>query len=232
MGGQDRQADEDAAARERMVREQISARGVRDAMTLAAMRLVPREEFVPPAMRSAALADGALPIGRGQTISQPYMVARMTELLDLERWRREHPGRPLAALDVGTGSGYQAAILAQMGATVTSIERDADLAAEAGERLKRLGYAVEVIVGDGSQGHLPGAPYAAIVVGAAAPEVPRPLMDQLADGGALVVPVGSRDLQHLVVVRRRGDRFDRSETDPCVFVPLVGRFGHRAQRWG
>jgi protein-L-isoaspartate(D-aspartate) O-methyltransferase len=222
----DHEADAEALAR--MVRDQIASRGVRDALTLAAMRLVPRARFVPPQLRSSAYADGALSIGHGQTISQPYIVARMTELLDLGRWSAEHPDRPLLVLDVGTGSGYQAAVLAQLGASVVSIERDERLAAEARERLASLGYRVEVIVGDGSEGYRERAPYAGIVVGAAAPGIPEPLVEQLDDGARLVIPVGPRDTQRLTVVERTSTGVRTSHADACVFVPLVGAHGHRA----
>lgn len=214
-----------ASQRDRMVREQLRARGIRDEAVLAAMAQVPRERFLPPAMRALAYADGAQSIGRGQTISQPFMVARMTEALHLDTWAAAHPGEPLHVLDVGTGSGYQAAVLAAMGARVTTIERDEELAARAAATLFTLGVAVHAVVGDGSAGHPEDAPYAAIVVAAAAPEVPGPLVDQLAPGGRLVLPVGPRDRQELTVVFRDGDRLIRRELEPCVFVPLLGRFG-------
>ena len=209
-----------------MVREQLTARGIRDPATLATMALVPREAFVTASQRSAAYDDRALGIGRGQTISQPYMVARMTEALGFADlgwpWLGERP----RFLDVGTGSGYQAAVLAQTGARVLSIERDADLAKEAGERLHRLGYDVDVRVGDGSVGLAEEAPFAGIIVGAGAPTVPKPLVEHLADGARLVVPVGPRASQRLTVVRRRGAGTDSSTLDACVFVPLVGDHGH------
>lgn len=208
-----------------MVRDQLAARGVTDRAVLAAMALVPREEFVPLDQRDRAYDDGALSIGRGQTISQPYMVARMTEGLGLTGdwpWSGSRP----RILDVGTGSGYQAAVLAQMGAEVVSIERDAWLADAARQRLSSLGYAVQVLVGDGSLGHTPGAPYAGIVVAAAAPAVPEALVEQLAEGACLVVPVGSRASQRLTIVRRAGEGTQQSVGEACVFVPLVGSQGH------
>jgi protein-L-isoaspartate(D-aspartate) O-methyltransferase len=218
--------DPAASERERMVRDQLAARGIRDSATLAAMGLVPRERFVPQSLRDRAYRDGALSIGHGQTISQPYIVARMTEALHLADLGWPWTGPAPSVLDVGTGSGYQAAILAQIGARVTSIERDPELAAAARDRLGRLGYQVHVVIGDGSAGYPPGAPYAGIVVGAAAPSIPRPLADQLADGGRLVVPVGSRSLQHLTLVRRKGRELLEEVMDACVFVPLVGRYAH------
>jgi protein-L-isoaspartate(D-aspartate) O-methyltransferase len=209
-----------------MVNEQLVARGVRQPEVLAAMGLVPREAFVPAPLVERAYDDGALGIGGGQTISQPYIVARMSEALDLPGWSRANPVEVPTVLDVGTGSGYQAAILLAMGARVVGIERDQELAAEARERLADLDLGeVEIHVGDGSMGWPERAPYAGIIVGAAAPEPPEPLIAQLADGARLVVPVGSRGHQELVVVRRRGDRLDEQVLEPCVFVPLVGRFG-------
>ena len=210
-----------------MVRNQLEARGIHDPATLAAMRLVPREVFVPENRVSDAYADGALSIGRGQTISQPYIVARMTALLDLEAmgWPWRADARP-SFLDVGTGSGYQAAVLAQCGARVTSVERDPDLAGEARDRLRDLGYDVDVVVGDGSAGYRDRAPYFGIVVAAAAPDVPAPLVEHLADGARLVVPVGSRSSQRLTVVQRAGASTRTRTADACVFVPLLGRYGH------
>ena len=209
-----------------MVRDQLEARGIRERATLSAMALVPREAFVPDEYRGDAYADGAMSIGHGQTISQPYIVGRMTALLDLpaQGWPWSSSRPPF--LDVGTGSGYQAAVLAQCGARVISIERDPALAAAARARLASLGYEVDVFDGDGSVGYPPGAPYAGIVVAAASPQVPQPLVEQLADGACLVVPVGSRQSQRLHVVCRRGQRTETSTADDCVFVPLVGVYGH------
>jgi protein-L-isoaspartate(D-aspartate) O-methyltransferase len=215
------------AARERMVREQLVARGISDGATLAAMGLVPREAFVPVDEREHAYDDGALSIGRGQTISQPYMVARMTESLALAEHGWPRTGKGLTLLDVGTGSGYQAAVLAQLGARVISIERDPELASEAQRRLAGLGYPVEVVGGDGSLGFEAGAPYAGIIVAAAAPDIPPALVGQLADGARLVIPVGPRASQRLtIVVRLAGGRTETSIAEACVFVPLVGRQGH------
>jgi protein-L-isoaspartate(D-aspartate) O-methyltransferase len=209
-----------------MVRDQLEARGIHDRPTLAAMSLVPREAFVREDRTIDAYADSPLSIGHGQTISQPYMVARMTAALDLRSLGWPWEGARPSVLDVGTGSGYQAAVLAQCGARVTSIERDEQLATWARENLRRLGYEVEVLVGDGSAGYPANAPYAAIVVGAGAPHVPTPLKEQLAEGGRLAIPIGDRRRQRLTIVERRGRAFDERVADPCVFVPLVGRHGH------
>jgi protein-L-isoaspartate(D-aspartate) O-methyltransferase len=210
--------DDSAGVRASMVAEQLARRGIRDARVLAAMRRVPREEFVPPESRALAYADRALPIGDGQTISQPYIVASMTEALQLEPADR--------VLEVGTGSGYQAAILGELASHVVTVERRADLAERARVKLASLGYAnVAVVVGDGTLGWAENAPYDAILVAAGSPGVPASLTAQLADGGRLVVPVGPRDHQVLTVIRRVGDRFERSEMDGCVFVPLIGAEG-------
>ncbi len=201
-----------------MVSDQLERRGIRDPRVLRCMASVPRELFVPGAA-AFAYDDRALPIEAGQTISQPYIVARMTELLALDRGAR--------VLEIGTGSGYQAAILACMGATVVSIERHAELAARARERLGQLGVSgVEVRVGDGSRGDVVGAPWDGIIVTAAAPSLPEALREQLAVGGRLVVPVGPRAQQDLVVVERRGeDEWTERSDGPVVFVPLVGEGG-------
>jgi protein-L-isoaspartate(D-aspartate) O-methyltransferase len=220
------QPDRFAAARAAMVRDQLRARGIHDRPTIAAMSIVPREAFVPESRMADAYVDGPLSIGHGQTISQPYMVARMTAALQLEDLGWPWVGAPPSVLDVGTGSGYQAAVLAQCGARVTSVERDAELADRARRTLYRLGYEVHVLVGDGSKGYAADAPYAAIVVGAGAPKVPEPLREQLADSGRLAIPVGNRRSQRLTIVQRRGRHYDERTADPCVFVPLIGAHGH------
>jgi protein-L-isoaspartate(D-aspartate) O-methyltransferase len=209
-----------------MVAQQIEARGIRDPATLAAMGRVPREAFVPENLRHRAYEDGALSIGHGQTISQPFIVARMTEALDLSGWRDRHPGESPTVLDIGTGSGYQAAVLAEMGAQVTTIEFNPGLSLAAGERLAALGYRVHTAVGDGGLGYPPNAPYAGILLAAAAPRVPLPLWEQLTEDGSLVAPIGRREHQQLTVDRRRGVRFEEVELEPCVFVPLLGRYGY------
>lgn len=210
--------DEYTLARKRMVREQIEGRGIHTPRLLAAFEAVPRHLFVPPEELAWAYADGPLPIGEGQTISQPYIVALMTDLLDLQPTDR--------VLEVGTGSGYQAAILSQLAAEVHTVEILPALAQRAAERLARLGYSnVHVHVGDGSLGWPEAAPYDAILVAAAGPEVPPPLLEQLAEGGRLVAPVGGRYTQVLEIVERRGNEFARRQDIPVAFVPLRGKYG-------
>jgi protein-L-isoaspartate(D-aspartate) O-methyltransferase len=203
-----------------MVETQLRARGIRDERVLGAMASLPRERFVPEQRRAIAYADEALPIPAGQTISQPWIVARMTELLAPRVGDR--------VLDIGTGSGYQAAILALLGARVVSIERQPELAESARERLAELGFGeqVEVRLGDGSLGDPTGAPWDGILVAAAAPAIPVPLREQLSpDGGRLVIPVGNRGRQDLLLVVRHGDTWDERSDGPVVFVPLVGEQG-------
>ena len=204
-----------ARAREAMVADQIEERGVRDPRTLAAMRKVPRHLFVPPALAREAYADHPLPIGHAQTISQPYIVAFMTEALGLRGGEK--------VLEVGTGSGYQAAVLAEIAARVYTIEIVAPLAEEARERLARLGYGnVEVRAGDGYQGWPEAAPFDAVIVTAAAPRIPAPLKEQLKDGGRLVIPVGE-EYQELIVVTRRGTGYAEKRVLPVRFVPMTGK---------
>jgi len=206
--------------RERMVETQIARRGIRDQRVLAAMRRVPRHRFVPPDQVDSAYQDRPLPIGLGQTISQPYMVALMTECLQLTGDEN--------VLEVGAGSGYQAAILAELARQVTTIERHAPLAERARQVLAELGYTnVTVVVGDGTLGWPPHAPYDAIIITAGAPRVPQALKDQLADGGRLVIPVGSGGYQSLLRLTRQGSRFKEEDFGGCVFVPLIGEQG-----WG
>lgn len=207
------------AERQAMVQEQLRSRDIRSERVLEAMARVPRHEFVPALQVLAAYDDRALPIGPWETISQPYIVALMTEAAAVR------PGDLL--LEIGTGAGYQAAVLAYLGARVHTIERNPKLAEEARKRLARLGYgsAVTVVTGDGSQGYPEAAPYDAILVTAASPRVPHELLDQLVDGGRLVIPVGSRMAQQLHLIVKVGERtVDRTLTG-CQFVPLVGKEG-------
>ncbi len=209
-----------AALRAAMVEWQLRQRGIRDARVLDALREIPRHEFVPPQLISQAYDDCPLPIGEGQTISQPYMVAAMTEAAELRGSE--------TVLEVGTGSGYQAAVLARLAARVYTIEQHGSLSAAAEERLRRLGITnVTCIVGDGSLGYAEAEPYEAIVVTAGAPEVPATLLVQLADGGRLVIPVGRCDSQELLLVRKHGADVTRETVNYCRFVPLTGRYG-----WG
>ncbi len=207
-------------AREAMVASQLRPRGVADERVLSVMADLPREIFVPGLGHRLAYTDNALPIPAGQTISQPYIVARMTELLKTTEGDR--------VLEIGTGSGYQAAVLAKLGCTIVSYERQAELAESARSRLHGLGLddRVEVRHADGSLGDPEGAPWDGIIVTAAAPVVQNALRDQLGDGARLVIPVGSRDRQELVVVERNGDEWREWSDGPCVFVPLVGEGGY------
>jgi protein-L-isoaspartate(D-aspartate) O-methyltransferase len=202
-----------------MVRDQLVARGIKDERVLQAMGRVPREHFVDPSLAARAYEDHPLPIGSGQTISQPYMVARTVELLALQGDER--------VLDVGVGSGYQAAVLAALvpRGKVYGIERLPELSASAAARLKALGYDVEVRCGDGTQGWWEHAPFDAIAVAAGAPKVPAPLLAQLADGGRLVLPVGDHEEQRLLLIRRRGEDFVTEADIPCMYVDLIGEDG-------
>ena len=204
--------------RQAMVDYQIAARGVRDERILEALREVPRHLFVPRGYERAAYDDMPLPIGAGQTISQPYIVAMMTAMLE--------PGPQDRILEIGAGSGYQAAVLSRLCERVVTVERLPEVAEMARANLARVGAAnVEVHVGDGTRGWPPLAPYAGILVTAAAPSVPQPLLDQLAEDGRLVAPVGGRDLQELMQIRRRGDRLVHESGGTVRFVPLIGEHG-------
>ena len=208
------------AGRRLMVAQQIAARGIRDARTLAAMVAVPRHHFVPGALAFAAHDDAPLPVGHGQTISQPYMVALMTEAL--------LPRRGDRVLEIGTGSGYQAAILAHLVRQVVTIERLAALAEGARTRLEALGlHNVEIHVADGSLGWPEGAPYDGILVTAASPCIPEPLIAQLAPGGRIAVPVGDLAIQELVVGILAPDGLVTRDAGACRFVPLIGRHAFR-----
>jgi protein-L-isoaspartate(D-aspartate) O-methyltransferase len=207
------------AARARMVTDQIEARGFRDQSVLRAMRSLPRHLFVDAALQERAYEDTPLPIGERQTISQPYMVALMTEALELRGGER--------VLEVGTGSGYQAAILAEVGARVLSLERIAALAERARARLAALGYGdqARVELADGTLGWAAEAPYEAILVTAGAPQLPRPLIEQLAPGGRLVLPMGEDELQTLVRIRRGPRGLAEEYLGECRFVKLLGSYG-------
>ena len=204
--------------RRRMVDDQIIGRGIKDERVLAAMRRVPRHEFLPEAMRGMAYADNALPIGEGQTMSQPYMVAIMTELLGLTSTER--------VLEIGTGSGYQAAVLAELCSKVYTVERIKTIAEKARATLDRLGYQnVAIKVYDGTYGWKEMAPFDAIMVTAGAPEIPAPLVEQLKDGGRMVIPVGERFGQSLLKVIKTAEGTVTQRSIPCVFVPLIGNHG-------
>jgi protein-L-isoaspartate(D-aspartate) O-methyltransferase len=204
--------------RQRMVEEQIMGRGISDERVLKAMRTVPRHEFLPEAMRGNAYVDQALPLGEGQTMSQPYMVALMTELLKLGGTER--------VLEVGTGSGYQAAVLAELCEKVYTVERIKVLADKARATLDRLGYrSVALKVYDGTYGWKEMSPFDAIVVTAGAPHVPDALVDQLREGGRMVIPVGDRYGQRLIKMVKTTGGVITEQSVPCVFVPLIGNHG-------
>jgi len=207
-----------AALRSRMVATQLRDRGIGDERVLQAMGQVPRHEFVAEGDRGQAYEDYPLPIGAGQTISQPYMVGLMLETLQLTPADR--------VLEVGTGSGYATALLAELAAEVVSVERHPSLAGRATELLARLSYTnLKVIVGDGALGFPPGAPYNAILVSAAAPQVPPALLAQLAEGGRMVIPVGPGDSQQLLLIHLRGGQPHTTLREMCRFVPLVSGLG-------
>jgi len=201
-----------------MVERQLRARGIEDERVLAAMADVPREEFVPEALRGRAYADSALPIGSEQTISQPWIVAAICQALELRG--------PELVLEVGTGSGYSAAVLSRLAGHVVSIERHEALSAESARALASQGIRnVELVVGDGSLGVPERGPFDAIAVHATAPAPPPALLAQLAEGGRLVVPLEAGDADVLTAMRRRGERFENEPITPCRFVPLVGEEG-------
>ena len=204
--------------RRRMVHGQLQRRGITDARVLDAFLKVPRHLFVPQGSQADAYADHPIPLGSGQTISQPYMVALMTQLLRLQGHER--------VLEIGTGSGYQLAILAELALDVYSVERLPDLADQALRRLKQLGYLnVHLTTGNGSLGWSEHAPYEAMIVAAGAPTVPTSLVEQLAEGGRLVIPVGTRQAQVLTLVEKHASGLSRKEITGCVFVPLLGEHG-------
>lgn len=201
-----------------MVEMQLRRRGIHDERVLNAMLHVPRHEFVPPQFLELAYHDRPLPIGATETISQPYIVAAMTAAASIEAGDK--------VLEIGTGSGYQLAILAYLGARVYSIERNCGLADKAGATLARLGYsAVEVICGDGTEGYATAAPYDVILVTAGSPQIPSALIDQLSEGGRLVIPVGTREMQNLELIQKTGGATSTRMLDACQFVPLTGKHG-------
>jgi protein-L-isoaspartate(D-aspartate) O-methyltransferase len=202
-----------------MVDKQLKRRGILDYGILEAMGKVPRHRFVPPELTLSAYHDGPLSIGKGQTISQPYMVALMTECLELEGKEK--------ILEIGTGSGYQTAILAELAKKIFTIEIHKCLSDKARGLLTDIGYKnIEFRIGDGSKGWEEEAPFHGIIVTAGAPEIPVSLMEQLIDGGRLVVPVGARSsLQTLYKITKQGDSFNKKEFTSCVFVPLLGEYG-------
>jgi protein-L-isoaspartate(D-aspartate) O-methyltransferase len=213
-----RKEPDHTTARLSMIRAQLQRRGITDPRVLQVMREVPRHAFVPPEWRHEAYSDRPLPIADDQTISQPYMVAIMTQSLELQGHER--------VLEVGTGSGYQAAVLSRLAADVYTIEYFPALAKRARALLQRLGYTnVQVLTGDGGLGLLAHAPYHGILVAAAAPYVPQPLLTQLAEGGHLVIPVGSVTSQELLIITRHGDHYAQERSVPCRFVPLLGQEG-------
>jgi protein-L-isoaspartate(D-aspartate) O-methyltransferase len=204
--------------RSRMVDEQIAGRGVKEVRVLAVMRKIPRHEFLPEGIRGMAYNDSALPLGEGQTMSQPYMVALMTELLGLTGTER--------VLEIGTGSGYQAAVLAELCQKVYTVERIKTIADKARVTLDRLGYkSVAIKVYDGTYGWKEMAPFDAIIVTAGSPDIPAPLVEQLKEGGRLVIPVGDRYGQRLITVVKTAEGITTEQSIPCVFVPLIGNHG-------
>jgi protein-L-isoaspartate(D-aspartate) O-methyltransferase len=215
------QIDSFVAPRRSMVESQLRARGIRNERVLAAMLRVPRHEFVSEEYRDQVYEDHPIPIGEGQTLSQPYIVAIMLEALALDRQD--------AVLEIGTGSGYQTALLSELTRQVYSVERHASLARMAEATLTHLGYAnVKVLLGDGSHGLAEYAPFDAIIVSAAAPQIPPPLFEQLREGGRMVIPVGPAHAQELQLVRKQGGKPMVTNLEGCRFVPLIGSEGYRS----
>lgn len=209
--------------RERMVRDQFIARGITDQRVLAAFYKVEREKFVPSEVRNNAYEDFPLSIGEGQTISQPYMVALMTQSLELKGDEK--------ILEIGTGSGYQTAILAELARKIYSVERMRALAERARKLLEKLGYSnVKILLSDGTLGWKEFSPYDRILVTAGAREIPQPLTDQLEEEGTMVIPVGNSYSQDLEVVRKRKNRIKTATVEKCVFVPLIGKYGWDERR--
>jgi protein-L-isoaspartate(D-aspartate) O-methyltransferase len=204
--------------RQAMVEQQLRRRGIHDERVLRAMEEVPRHEFIPEARRYRAYQDEPVPIGEEQTISQPYIVAVMTQLLAVEPEN--------TVLEVGTGTGYQAAVLSRLARQVYTVERHTSLADTAREIFQRLGYEnIDVVVGDGTRGLPERAPYDRILVAAAAPSVPAPLIDQLAEDGRIIIPVGTSDIQVLQLIRKNQGQIFTSNLEGCRFVPLIGEGG-------
>ncbi len=204
--------------RNRMVEEQLIPRGIMNEKVLAAIRKIPRHLFIPGKSLENAYGDYPLPVGEGQTISQPYMVALMTQCLELEGGEK--------VLEIGTGSGYQAAILAEIAKEVYSMERFGSLAQNARSFLEGLGYKnIKIKAGDGTEGWSEFAPYDGIIVTAGTPSIPEPLLEQLAEGGKMVIPVGGAFSQELILVRKTAGEISQEEICGCVFVPLVGKYG-------
>ena len=196
----------------------MQERGIRDLNVLRAFDTVHRHEFIPESMRHQAYHDAPVPIGFGQTASQPSLQGLYMQVLDLQPAPK--------VLEVGTGCGFQTAVLAQLVDRVYSVERIRELAVRAREKLDALRISnVAILVGDGTIGWSRYAPYDAILVAAGGPEIPRPLVEQLAEGGRMLIPVGGRDMQHLVLVTRRGEQIEQRQVTECMFVPLLGRFG-------
>lgn len=201
-----------------MVKTQLMSRGIFDKLVLDAMKKVPRHRFVPKNIEGSAYEDCALPIGESQTISQPYMVAIMTEKLGLSGGEK--------VLEIGTGSGYQAAVLAEIAKEVYTIERIPSIAERAQKIFDELGYKnIKVIAGDGTLGLPEKAPFGGVIVTAGSPDIPKPLVDQLSEGGKLVIPVGETFEQILTVVTKHGSKLDVERSIGCIFVPLVGKYG-------
>lgn len=206
--------DSFTAARQEMVREQLAPRGLKDTRVLQAMGVVPREKFVREAYRTQAYEDHPLPIGEGQTISQPYIVAATLAALELSESSK--------VLEIGTGSGYQTAVLSRLARHVYSIERHEKLAADARSTLERLGYRnVTIFTGDGTLGLPQHSPYDAIAVSAAALKIPQPLLDQMSEGGRMVIPIGSPEIQQLQLVRKTNSMLYMQALENCRFVPLI-----------
>lgn len=216
--------DQFSIQREGMVREQIERRGITDPHLLDVLRRVPRHLFVPPDMRDRAYTDGPLPIGENQTISQPFIVAAMTDLLALHGQEN--------VLEVGTGSGYQAAVLGELTTSVHTIERHPLLAQRASQVLQQLSYQnISIHIGDGSLGWPSSAPYQRILVTAAAPRIPAPLVEQLDEGGILVIPVGPHGNQYMERWRKNNGEIRRERLFPVAFVPLLGSLGWQEDKW-